>query len=244
MTASLTGVRLDLSDAGTLADQAAAAEAAAVDFVLLDDPLGEPGAGTQGLDPIEAAAFVAALAPSPALVVAAAVTHAEPFHLANRLSSLDWGSSGRAGWLATIDPSVSRARAYGVPAPSAADAAREAADVVEAVRRLWDSWEDDALVADFATGRFLDADKLHYTDTERTISVHGPALMPRPIQGQIPIFGRSGDDVDADAVIGTDLPGPESLRELAQRQHPDHRTLRERLGLPRPANRFAPAGAR
>ena len=40
----------------------------------------------------------------------------------------------------------------------------EAADYVEVVRRLWDSWEDDAEIRDTATGRFIDRGKLHYID--------------------------------------------------------------------------------
>ena len=53
------------------------------------------------------------------------------------------------------------------PAPPVADELfDEAADVVEVVRRLWDSWEDDAIVRDVATGRFVDRDKLHYVDFE------------------------------------------------------------------------------
>ena len=35
----------------------------------------------------------------------------------------------------------------------------EAADFIEVVRRLWDSWEDDAEIRDVATGRFVDRDK-------------------------------------------------------------------------------------
>ena len=42
----------------------------------------------------------------------------------------------------------------------------EAADYVEVLRRLWDSWEDDAEIRDVATGRFVDRDKLHYIDFE------------------------------------------------------------------------------
>lgn len=61
----------------------------------------------------------------------------------------------------------------------------EAADYVEVVRRLWDSWEDDAEIRDVATGRFLDRDKLHYIDFEgRWFSVRGPSIVPRPPQGQ------------------------------------------------------------
>ena len=51
----------------------------------------------------------------------------------------------------------------------------EAADYVEVVRRLWDSWEDDAEIRDVATGRFIDRDKLHYIDFEgRFFKVRGP----------------------------------------------------------------------
>ena len=60
----------------------------------------------------------------------------------------------------------------------------EAADAVEVVRRLWDSWEDDAVIKDVATGRFVDRDKLHYIDFEgRFFRVKGPSIVPRPPQG-------------------------------------------------------------
>ena len=61
----------------------------------------------------------------------------------------------------------------------------EAADYVEVIRRLWDSWEDDAEIRDVATGRFVERDKLHYIDFEgRWFSVRGPSMTPRPPQGQ------------------------------------------------------------
>jgi len=53
------------------------------------------------------------------------------------------------------------------------------------VRRLWDSWEDDAIVRDVATGRYIDTDKLHYIDfAGKHFSVKGPSITPRPPQGQ------------------------------------------------------------
>jgi alkanesulfonate monooxygenase SsuD/methylene tetrahydromethanopterin reductase-like flavin-dependent oxidoreductase (luciferase family) len=61
----------------------------------------------------------------------------------------------------------------------------EAADFVEVVRRLWDSWEDDAVIRDVATGRYVDRDKLHYIDfTGKYFSIKGPSITPRPPQGQ------------------------------------------------------------
>jgi alkanesulfonate monooxygenase SsuD/methylene tetrahydromethanopterin reductase-like flavin-dependent oxidoreductase (luciferase family) len=68
----------------------------------------------------------------------------------------------------------------------------ETADYVEVLRRLWDSWEDDAEIRDVATGRFIDRDKLHYIDFEgRWFSVKGPSITPRPPQGQ-PIVAALG----------------------------------------------------
>ena len=83
---------------------------------------------------------------------------------------------------------------------SIADLFDEAADAVEVVRRLWDSWEDDAEIRDVATGRFIDRDKLHYIDFEGSyFSVKGPSITPRPPQGQ-PII----------AALGTRAPRPGS----------------------------------
>jgi alkanesulfonate monooxygenase SsuD/methylene tetrahydromethanopterin reductase-like flavin-dependent oxidoreductase (luciferase family) len=60
------------------------------------------------------------------------------------------------------------------------------------LRRLWDSWEDDAEIRDVATGRFIDRDKLHYIDFEgRWFSVRGPSITPRPPQGQ-PVVAALG----------------------------------------------------
>ncbi|MFD6423490.1 LLM class flavin-dependent oxidoreductase, partial [Streptomyces sp. NPDC060198] len=56
---------------------------------------------------------------------------------------------------------------------------------VEVLRRLWDSWEDDAEIRDAATGRFIDREKLHYVDFEgKHFNVKGPSITPRSPQGQ------------------------------------------------------------
>jgi alkanesulfonate monooxygenase SsuD/methylene tetrahydromethanopterin reductase-like flavin-dependent oxidoreductase (luciferase family) len=188
-----------------IADRVAAAESLGFNVALFDDGPGQPAApaGLGRLDPIETAAFVSAHTAAIGLIVAAAATHAEPYHLSNQLSSLDWGSAGRAGWLVTIDASAERARAYSAQAPAADAAAREAGAVIDAARRLWDSWEDGALIAESATGRFLDNEKIHYIETSgEFFSIRGPALMPRPPQGQLPVLARAQDQIaDADVTI-------------------------------------------
>ena len=83
----------------------------------------------------------------------------------------------------------------------AGDLLEEAADYVEVIRRLWDSWDDDAEIRDAATGRFIDRDKLHYIDfSGRWFSVRGPSITPRPPQGQ-PVVSALGHGAAAYQLI-------------------------------------------
>ena len=142
-----------------------------------------PATPTGRLDPLETAAYLAAVTSRLGLVVETPVVGAEPFHLANRLASLDWAAQGRAGW------AVAAPRR---PTP------RRSEDVVEAVRTLWDTWEDGVFLADEATGRFLDVERWHYADFQgEHFSVKGPAITPRPPQGHLPVIGGEGADVVA-----------------------------------------------
>jgi alkanesulfonate monooxygenase SsuD/methylene tetrahydromethanopterin reductase-like flavin-dependent oxidoreductase (luciferase family) len=107
-------------------------------------------------------------------------------------------SAGRAGVRVQVSSRRDIAAHFGrrrLPARSAGlvdELFAEATDYVEVLRRLWDSWEDDAEIRDVATGRFIDRDKLHYIDFAGThFSVKGPSITPRPPQGQ-PIVAALG----------------------------------------------------
>jgi alkanesulfonate monooxygenase SsuD/methylene tetrahydromethanopterin reductase-like flavin-dependent oxidoreductase (luciferase family) len=107
------------------------------------------------------------------------------------LASLDHIAAGRAGWVVTEEERPEAARAWGCPLIADADArARESRDGVEVVRALWDSWEDDAVIRSLATSRYLDRERLHYIDfSSDTYAVKGPAIVPRPPQGQLVVLG-------------------------------------------------------
>lgn len=173
-------------------DVARRVEEAGFAFLTLDDATAT-GAGGR-LDPVTVAAFASATTSSIGLVPVVHTAYAEPFHASNQLSSLDHGSRGRAGWIVGTESSAARARAHGAArVTDPAVLVAEASEVVDAARRLWDSWEDDAIIADESTGRFLDADRVHYTDFRGELfSVKGPALVPRPPQGQVVVFATEG----------------------------------------------------
>ena len=144
------------------------------------------------LDAVLVAARVAPLTRNIGLVPTALVTHTEPFHLSKAIATLDYVSTGRAGVRVQVSRRPHEAAHFGrrtFPNPNdqqvIADSFDEAADYVEVLRRLWDSWEDDAEIRDVQSGRFIDRNKLHYIDFEgRWFNVKGPSITPRPPQGQ------------------------------------------------------------
>ncbi|MFD5121906.1 LLM class flavin-dependent oxidoreductase [Streptomyces sp. NPDC058385] len=193
------------------ADLVQEAERGLLDFVTIEDGLGpqsshftEPDARTDQvrgrLDAVLVAARVAPLTRHIGLVPTVVATHTEPFHISKAIATLDYVSSGRAGLRVQVSGRRNEAAHFGrrifpalrvedLDSPEVeeltGDLFDEAADHIEVVRRLWDSWEDDAEIRDVATGRFIDRDKLHYIDFEgRHFSVKGPSITPRPPQGQ------------------------------------------------------------
>jgi alkanesulfonate monooxygenase SsuD/methylene tetrahydromethanopterin reductase-like flavin-dependent oxidoreductase (luciferase family) len=175
-----------------------------LDFVTFEDTFGppsdDPARLTGRLDAVLVASRVAPVTRHIGLVPVATTTHTEPFHLSTALATLDYLSSGRAGWQARISPAPAEAallgrRTVGTGDEQHGDLLDEAADAVEVVRRLWDSWQDDAVVKDAATGRFIDRERLHYIDfTGRWFSVKGPSIVPRPPQGQ-PVVAALAHDL-------------------------------------------------
>jgi alkanesulfonate monooxygenase SsuD/methylene tetrahydromethanopterin reductase-like flavin-dependent oxidoreductase (luciferase family) len=161
------------------------------------------------LNALQRAAFAAPVTSSIVLVPEVDTVYTEPFHISTQLASLDYVSGGRAGWLVAASGSAEEAAAVGRSFAEGAALAQEAAASVEVSRRLWDSWEDDAVIRDVPTGRYLDVDKLHYVDFETPAdfagpgySVKGPSIIPRPLQGQLPVVAEAGLlPLDVDVVL-------------------------------------------
>ena len=198
----------ELFTAGYWVDLTREAERGLLDLVTIEDSLGlqstrrdRPDGRTDQvrgrLDAVLVASRVAPATTSIGLVPTVQVTHTEPFHVSKAVATLDFVSRGRAGWRPQVSVSPADAAHFGrrtvppvfdgSPAASAAvdELFAEADDHVEVVRRLWDSWEDDAEIRDVATGRFVDRDKLHHIDfSGRFFDVRGPSIVPRPPQGQ------------------------------------------------------------
>jgi alkanesulfonate monooxygenase SsuD/methylene tetrahydromethanopterin reductase-like flavin-dependent oxidoreductase (luciferase family) len=203
----------ELFTSGYWADLVEEAERGLLDFVTIEDSLGlqssradEPdGRADQvrgRLDAVLTAARVGPITRHIGLVPTATVTHTEPFHVSKAIATLDYVTTGRAGWRAQLSPPAENRHfgrrqdpEWGMNDLERPDVQRiiaerfdEASDFVEVVRRLWDSWEEDAEIRDVASGRFIDRDKIHYIDFHgKWFKVKGPSITPRPPQGQPPV---------------------------------------------------------
>ncbi|WCB93439.1 hypothetical protein DSM104299_02152 [Baekduia alba] len=154
---------------------AAVADDAGLDFVTLaDDPL----------DATLVAARLAARTRRVGLLPGVSTTTTEPFHVSTAIATIDFVSGGRAGWVAEVAPSRDDADAqvtWDVPGNLVSDAREH----LEAVRRLWDSWEDGAEIRDTTTDRFVDRERVHHINyVGEHLAVRGPSITPRPPQGQ------------------------------------------------------------
>jgi N-acetyl-S-(2-succino)cysteine monooxygenase len=165
-----------------------AAEAARLDFVLLDDSRALPSGRAFGrLDPLAVLSRLAPETRNIGLALAKPTTYSEPFHVSRELATLDFVSGGRAAWSVTTTASDAEARNFGEERARPASLRRAIAEeFVEVSRKLWDSWEDDAVIADRERGLYLDPHKLHHINHAGAhFQIRGPQITYRPPQGHV-----------------------------------------------------------
>jgi FMN-dependent oxidoreductase (nitrilotriacetate monooxygenase family) len=156
----------------------------------------DPGAGAfpwQALDPALILASVIEHTSHIGLISSASTTFNEPYDIARRFASLDHLSGGRAGWNIVATFREAAARNFGLEMlPTTEERYERATEFVEVVTKLWDSWEDGALLADRARGYFADYMKIHpIRHSGEHFSVAGPLQVPRSPQGH-PVLAQAG----------------------------------------------------
>jgi len=134
------------------------------------------------------------------LIATASTSYNSPYNLARRFASLDIVSGGRAGWNIVTTAGREAARNFGLDAePAHAERYARAAEFLEVSLKLWDSWEDDAIVADKAAGVWGDDGKIHPPRHKGTyFGVEGALNVPRSPQGY-PLLVQAGSSEDGKA---------------------------------------------
>ncbi|MGO3151579.1 MAG: LLM class flavin-dependent oxidoreductase [Galactobacter sp.] len=225
---SLDTSKLTSATLNSLLNLVTAAEAAGVTSVTLTDRL---TGGPTRLDPLIAASALGPVTHRIGLIPEVVSAVSEPFHTATAVQTIDHASLGRAGLALRpgLDPQEHAAFGRWTPEEiTAENVYQDAEDTLEAVSRLWDSWQDDAVIRDTATDRFLDRTRIHDAAFEGSrFTVEGASITPRSPQGRPPIVISVTDAAsaalaaargDVAVLTGIEPSGIAALRD-AERSH-------------------------
>ncbi len=185
-------------------ESAKKAEAEKLDMIFFADGLGvrasdnPPGSLSRDmknaeLEPLTVLAAIGALTQHIGLVATASTTYNEPFHIARKYASIDHISKGRAGWNVVTSWSKQEAWNFSRDEHLGYDERYDrAAEFVDVVKKLWDSWEEDAFIRNKESGVFYDESKLHIPNHQgKHFKVRGPLNSARTPQGR-PIIVQAG----------------------------------------------------
>jgi FMN-dependent oxidoreductase (nitrilotriacetate monooxygenase family) len=197
---------LTWTDARYYVDMVRDMERAGFDFMMLEDSLmvSDIYAGTAELelkhamyapklDPVPVVSMLAYATEHIGIVATASTTFYPPYLLARTFSTLDHVTRGRVGWNIVTSSEDRSAQNFGMDKLPEHDLRYEIADEFkEVVDKLWDSWDEDAILADPQSGYYADFKKVNPIHHKgRFFSVRGPLNTPRSPQGK-PVICQAG----------------------------------------------------
>ena len=188
---------LPLTDIQYSVEMTQKAEAGLFDSIFLADVLGlwndVQTTPFNWLEPITTLAALAMATKRIGLIATASTTYTEAYNLARQFCSLDHISRGRIGWniVTTWSPQAG-GNFGGIGEVSHAERYERAEEYMAVVMGLWDSWADDAVLDDRASGRYADPRRVRPINHEgKYYKVKGPLNLPRSPQGR-PVFVQAG----------------------------------------------------
>ncbi|MFF2483216.1 LLM class flavin-dependent oxidoreductase [Paenibacillus sp. NPDC058071] len=186
----------DLFDIQFYKKLAQTAERGKFDMMFLADLLyvrGVEQAASGMLEPVQLLAALSMVTEKLGLTATVSTTYNEPYNVARKFASLDHISGGRAGWNIVTSQLDAEAHNYGREKhPEHALRYEMAREFTETVTRLWDTWEDGALVIDREAGVFADDSKVRETEFRgHWYGTKGTLNVPRPPQGY-PVLIQAG----------------------------------------------------
>jgi long-chain alkane monooxygenase len=222
-------------------DMARALERACFDVLILEDSSTIPdtygashdfylknAAMTPKFDPVPLVPYLAAVTKHIGIAPTLTSTFYPPFLLARLMSTLDHFTDGRLGWNIVTATNDRAAQNYGLPKQYEHDLRYDMADeYIDVVSKLWDSWDEDAVVMDEATHTFADPSKVHVVNFEgKFYKSRGPLNVPRSPQGK-PVFvapgasprGRRFSGRNAEIVLAGHADDVEQMKDYRNEVH-------------------------
>jgi len=164
------------------------------------------------------------------LIATTSTSYHEPYNVARKFASLDHLSGGRAGWNVVTSASNTEAHNFGL-ARQTPHALRyeKAAEFVDVVQGLWDSWDDDAFPIDKSSAQYFDPGKLHRLDHKGPhFEVAGPLNIARSPQGH-PVIVQAGSSEPGQELAARTAEVVFTAQQNLQTAQAFYRSLKARL---------------
>jgi FMN-dependent oxidoreductase (nitrilotriacetate monooxygenase family) len=149
------------------------------------------------LEPLTLLSAVAVNTRHIGLAATASTTFSDPFTLARSFSSLDHISRGRAAWNVVTSYSNDVARNFSKEdMPGHADRYAKATEFLQVTNKLWEGWQEGAVIANKDSGQYFVDDKINAIDHRgEHYQVQGPLNITRSPQGK-PVIIEAGSSAD------------------------------------------------
>lgn len=149
------------------------------------------------LEPLTLISAISAVTEKIGLIATVSTSFNEPYNLARKFSSIDHISKGRAGWNIITSGTDEEAQNFNYEKiPDHSLRYRRSKEFLEVALKLWDSWENEALIKNKETGIYADPDMVHRADHRgEFFQVKGPLNISRSPQGR-PILVQAGSSTD------------------------------------------------
>lgn len=151
------------------------------------------GMGSMKQDPSVLASIMLGATSRIGIVPTLNINEYHPYQLARLINTLDHMSAGRVGWNMVTGHSGAGARNYGMDdLPPHAQRYEMADEFIDVCKKLWLSWDADALQMDAESGIFADPAKVHAIDHKgKYYASKGPLNNSRSPQ-EIPVIFQAG----------------------------------------------------
>jgi FMN-dependent oxidoreductase (nitrilotriacetate monooxygenase family) len=196
------------------------------------------------LEPLTLLAALSVATNKIGLIATVSTSFNEPYNLARKFSSIDHISKGRAGWNIITSGTDEEAQNFNFQKiPEHALRYKRSKEFLEAALKLWDSWEEEALIKDKEAGIYADPDKVHHIDHKgEFFQISGPLNVSRSPQGR-PVLVQAGSSEDGknfSAEFAEAVFTAQQTLEDAQHFYEDVKRRAERYGRSREEIKILP----
>ena len=203
------GAAVSNNDLAVIQEIARTAERGKFDLLFVSDGLDyEPGDLPSFMCRFEPTSLISVLSACTSrlgLGATVSTSFTEPYNVARLFASIDHISNGRAAWNVVTSSRPKAALNFNLDRQMDHELRyARAEEFVDVVTGLWDCWEDGALVADKASGLYIDESKVHPLNHKgQFFRVAGPINTARCPQGHPVIIQAGGSPSGLDLAART-----------------------------------------